>query len=73
MKSLFKVIFGQKLKKNGQKWAKNGQKIFLSELSLGKYRKYHKCGFYKKNKQNPMTRFEEIYQNVCFWAKMGYF
>jgi hypothetical protein len=37
MKSLFKVIFGQKLKFFGQKWAKNGQNRFFSELSLGKY------------------------------------
>ena len=33
----------------------------------------HKCSFYKKNWQNPMTGFEEIDQNVHFWAKMGYF
>ena len=33
----------------------------------------HKCSFYKKNQQNPMTGFEEIDQNVNFWAKMGYF
>ena len=35
--------------------------------------KDHKCSFYKKNQQNPMTGFGEIDQNVRFWAKMGYF
>ena len=33
----------------------------------------HKCSFYKKNQQNPMTGFGENGQNGRFWAKMVYF
>ena len=33
----------------------------------------HKCSFYKRNQQNPMTGFGENGQNGRFWAKMGYF
>ena len=50
-------------------WAKMGKKYFSQNFHWANIVIDHKCSFYKKNQQNPMTGFEEIDQNVRFWAK----
>ena len=75
--------FGENVKISvfGPKWAnfdsfgaEMGQNIFFSQ----KFHQAilvidHKCSFYKKKQQHPMTGFEKNGKNERFWAKMGYF